>query len=116
MLYIFATLLLQCSLTFSLGSSESVFFEDICSFGLSSTEIPITTFKSVDLTKNGPIQCCQAENQTKKISKSDIYQALFLPKIRPKADPNSLFLWSKSDLFHKLNCNISQINFHLKNN
>ena len=25
------------------------------------------------------------------ISKSDFYQIIFLPKIRPKADPNSLF-------------------------
>ena len=25
------------------------------------------------------------------ISKSDFYQTIFLPKIRPKADPNSLF-------------------------
>jgi hypothetical protein len=26
------------------------------------------------------------------ISKSDFYQTIFLPKIRPKADPNSLFM------------------------
>ena len=27
----------------------------------------------------------------KEISKSDVYQTIFLPKIRPKADPNLLF-------------------------
>ena len=35
-------------------------------------------------------QCCQAENQTK-ISQSDFYRTIFLPKIRPKANPNSQF-------------------------
>ena len=32
----------------------------------------------------------------------DFYQIIFIPKIRPKADPNSLSLRSKSDLFQKL--------------
>ena len=27
----------------------------------------------------------------REISKSDFYQTIFLPKVRPKADPNSLF-------------------------
>ena len=47
----------------------------------------------------------------KEISKSDFYQIIFLPKIRPKADPNLLFLTSKSDLFKKPN---SDINFQLQ--
>ena len=50
----------------------------------------------------------------KEISISDFYQTLFLPKIRPKADPNLLFLRSKSDLFQKRNSDIRQINFNLK--
>ena len=50
----------------------------------------------------------------KEISKSDFYQTIFLPKIRPKADPNSQFLRSKSDLFQKPNSDNRQINFYLK--
>jgi hypothetical protein len=48
------------------------------------------------------------------ISKSDFYPTIFLLKIRPKADPNSLFLRSKSDLFQKPNSDIRQMNFYLK--
>jgi hypothetical protein len=47
------------------------------------------------------------------ISKTDFYQTIFLPKIRPKADPNSLYSRSKSDLFQKLNSDNRQINFYL---
>jgi hypothetical protein len=49
------------------------------------------------------------------ISKSDVYQNIFLPIIRPKGYPISLFWRSKSDLFQKLYSNIEQSNFFLKN-
>ena len=48
------------------------------------------------------------------ISKFDSYQTIYLPKIRLKADPNSISFWSKSDLFHKLTINIKCSNFYLK--
>ena len=42
------------------------------------------------------------------ITKSDFYQTIFLPEIRPKADPNLLVLSYKPDLFIKLNSNIKR--------
>ena len=61
--------------------------------------------------------CCNVAKHKpdQEILKSDFYQTIFLPKIRPKADPNSLFLRSKSDLFPKPNSDMRQINFYLKN-
>ena len=50
----------------------------------------------------------------KEISKSDFYQTIFQSKIKPKADPNSQFLRSKSDFFQKPNSDNRPINFYLK--
>ena len=48
------------------------------------------------------------------ISKSDFHQTIILPKIRPIADPNLLFMRSKSDYFQNLNYNIKHRKFHLR--
>ena len=50
----------------------------------------------------------------KEISKSDFQQTISQPKIRPKANTNSLIFWSKSDLFQKPNSNFKQINLWLR--
>ena len=38
-----------------------------------------------------PLAVLPSRKSDQEISKSDFYQTIFLPKIRPKADPNSLF-------------------------
>jgi hypothetical protein len=47
------------------------------------------------------------------ISKSDYYPTIFLPKIRPKEDPN-LLIGIQIRLVQKLNSNIRQIDFYLE--
>ena len=47
------------------------------------------------------------------ISKSDYYPTIFLPKIRPKEDPN-LLIGIQIRLVQKLNSDIRQIDFYLE--
>ena len=39
----------------------------------------------------GALAVLPSRKSDQEISKPDFYQPIFLPKIRPKADPNSLF-------------------------
>ena len=64
----------------------------------------------------GYIAVLPSRKSDKEISKSYFYQTIFLSKIRPKGDPNSLFFRSISDLFPKPNSDNRQINFSLKKN
>ena len=52
-----------------------------------------------------------SRNSDQVISKSDFYQTVFLPKIRPKADPNSPF-WGQNQISSKnLFLTLSKSNF-----
>ena len=60
------------------------------------------------------IAVLQSRKSDHDVSKSDFYQTIFLSKIRPKADPNSLFFRSKSDLFQKPSSDMKHRNFYLR--
>ena len=58
----------------------------------------------------GAVPVLPSRKSDQEISKSDLYWTIFLLKIRPKADQNSLFFMSISDWFLKLDSNNNTAN------